>query len=129
MKEYKYKEVKKIVCGKKHTVIIPEKHSRIDKLVFETIDLNAWDSYANLTNYHTTCLILKKGEKEWETLYQGLTRKFKINGEYVGGIGIYNILFQLETERVRNNFIKKAEIKELKDKIKRDSQRLKELEK
>lgn len=124
MKEYKFKEEIKIVNNQKHEVIIPEKHSTIDALILKTIDLNAWDDWANITNWHTLCMVLRKGEKVWETLYDGSTREFKINGVYIGHTGIFNILFQLESEKVKNRYEKKAEIKELEDRIKKDTKRL-----
>lgn len=127
MKEYKYTKEERTVNGKKYNVIIPDKHSTIDALIFETEDLNAWDSYANITRYRTICLTLRKGEKEWETLYDGPTRLFKLNGDYIGIYGIFNLLFQLESEKVRERITKREKIKELKDRISRDSKRLKEL--
>lgn len=128
MKEYNISEKIKKVNNEKHIVVIPEKHSNIKALILETRDLNAWDDWANITNYHTLCMVLKKGEKEWETLHDGSTHTFKINGVYAKGVGILNVLFLLETEKVRNNFIKKTEITNLKNRIKKDSKRLKKLQ-
>jgi hypothetical protein len=127
MKEYTYKEKILTINKVKHKVIFPENHSSIDALFYKVVDLNAWDDYANITNWHTLCMVLRKGKKEWEKIYEGSTRNFKINGKIIGTCGIFNLLFQLENEKVRNEIKKKAEIKELKDRIKTDTQRLKTL--
>lgn len=124
MKEYKFKEEIKIVNNQKHEVIIPEKHSTIDALILKTINLNAWDDWANIPNWHTLCKVLKKGEKDWETLYDGSTRGFKINDIIVRSLGIYNVLYLLENRKVRNNIFKKEQIKELENRIKKDTKRL-----
>ena len=128
MKNYTYKETTRIINKQKHTAIIPDKHSTIDALILETKDLNAWDSWANITRYHTLCLILRKGERKWETIYDGPTHSFAVNGTYLGNVGIYSVLFQLENEKTRNSYRKKAEIKELKDRIKKDTKRLQKLQ-
>ena len=125
MKEYNYKEKKRIVKNKKYNAIIPDEHSTISALIFETKDLNAWDDYANITNYHTLCMIQKKGKREWEVLYDGATREFKLNGVHLGCAGIFSVLYQLETQKVRHDLHRKAEIKQLKDRIKKDSRTLK----
>lgn len=127
MKEYKYKESKRKINGIKHDVIIPEKHSTIQALILETKDLNAWDDYANITRWHTLCMVLKKDEKEWETIYDGSTRGFNINDKSLGGSGIFPALLQLEKKFIREREYKKEEIKEIKDRMKKDVKRLKEL--
>ena len=127
MKKYEYKEKILTINKEKHHVILPENHSGIDALFYKVVDLNAWDEWANITNWQTICMVLRKGKKEWEKIYSGTTRNFNINGVRLGSCGIFNVLFQLENEDVRNDIIKKTEIKELKERIKRDTKRLKEL--
>lgn len=127
MKEYNYKEKILTINKVKHEVILPENHSTIDALFCKTINLNADDDWANITHWHTLCMVRRKGKREWEKLFSGDTRDFKINGLSIGNSGIFTILFQLENEDVRNDIIKKARIKELKDRIKKDTKRLKEL--
>lgn len=127
MKEYKYKKEKRIIKHKEYNVIVPDKHSTIKALVFETKDLNADDDWANITRYYTLCMILEKGESEWVTLYDGVSRSFTINGKNIFGHGIYNLLFQLESDKVRKRIFIKAEIERLEYSITRDSIRLKEL--
>lgn len=107
MKEYKYTEVKRIINGKKYNVIIPEKHSTIDALLYEVKDLNAWDQWANISNYHTLCMVLRKGEKRWENLYNGSSSYFELNGINMKNKGIYHVLVQLEKKEIRDRIIKK----------------------
>jgi hypothetical protein len=74
-------------------------------------------------------MILEKDKKKWKTIFDGSTRDFRINGLSIGNSGIFTILFQLEDEKIRNNFLKKAKIKELKNRIKEDTKRLQLLRK
>ena len=127
MKTYKYKQTKRKINGIKHTVIIPEKHTVIQALVLETIDLNAWDDYANITCYHTTCLILEKNSKDWKTIYNGLTESFKIDNNKMYSHGYFLVLFELETEKFKQKYYKKEKIKLLKHNIKKYTSELKEL--
>jgi hypothetical protein len=129
MKEYIYKEKIVTINKVKQKVIFPENHSGIDALFYKVVDLNAWDDWANITNWHTLCMILEKDKKKWKTIFNGSTRDFRINGLSIGNSGIFTILFQLEDEKIRNNFLKKAKIKELKNRIKEDTKRLQLLRK
>ncbi len=128
MKYYKFVEKNSVIKGHIHKVIIPEKHSTIDAMVLETKDLNAWDSWANITRYHTICLVKNKGENKWDTLYDGLTSSFSVNGIFPENTGVNHILFLLEKESVRNRITKRQRIKELKNRIKKDTWELKEIQ-
>ena len=129
MKEYKYKAEKRIVKGKKYDVIIPKNHSKITHLIYETIDINANDSYANISRWHTTCMVIRFGKTKWEILYDGNRGGFYLNGESMLDGGIFNILFQLESRKVRSLYLRIELIKFLQVRIKKDSQKLKRLEK
>lgn len=128
IKEYKYIEKRETFKKVTHTVLYPKNHSTIQALVFNVVDLNWGDDWANITNWHTLCMVLRKGETEWKTLFDGKSREFKINNDYIGH-SVFEVLFQLEKEHIRTRLLKNAEIRTLKKRIKEDTKYLKELTK
>jgi hypothetical protein len=127
-KEYKYTEKSVQIKGKKYNGIFPEKHSVIDGLIFEVVDENADDTWANIPDYHTFCAIKRKGEKKWEIIFEGKSYDFEVNGIKLGTMnGIYDALFELEDKNIRDKTILDNEIVFLKKRIKEDTKRLKEL--
>lgn len=126
-KEYEYKEEEVIIDGYKYIGIFPEIHSRIKGLVVLTVDLNADDDYANITDWHTISFVLYKKSKNWKKVYQGRPSNFNINGKFPSSMGFYDVLFMLETNKVRKQLEKEHEICYLKNVIKKDIKRLKQL--
>lgn len=123
-----------ILDGKKYYANLPKSHSRVKGIVLQTFNANTWEEewWRDITDYRTTCYVLWKGSKDWKKEYEGESKNFDIEGENLrerGCSGIYSILFELETDEVRNEFLRKQEVKELKKEIKEKSKRLEELAK
>ena len=70
-----------------------------------------------------------KGKKKWEKIFAGRGTKFVFEGVEISTLkdGIYPVLFKLESEEVRNEYIRKAEIKDLRKRVRDDRKRLEEL--
>jgi hypothetical protein len=112
--EYKYKEKKVKIQGKEYVAVFPLKHSAVKGVVSECINKNAGDSYANISDYHETLFVLKKGENAWKKLYEG--KKNECPKEYELE-GYFPLLFSLETDSFRKKWTKNREIKSLKKRI------------
>ena len=129
-KTYTGSEEEVTLDGEKYSAYFPKNHSRVKGIVLHSYNANAWDTWANIPDYRTICHVLWKGSKEWKKEYEGRSRDFDIRGEEinVGAFdGIYPILFGLESDEVKDEFLKKHEIRCLKERIKSDSKRLEEL--
>ncbi len=117
-KEYKYSEKDVKISGWTYKAVFPEKHSTVDGLIYHSYNTNAGDSWANIPNWQVLCFVLQKGKKEWKCLYGGPASDFPYP------TGIYPILFALESKKVREKFLKKKEVSELKKEIREKSKRL-----
>jgi hypothetical protein len=114
------------IDDKTYTAHYPANHSNIDGIILETWDDNADDRpWANITRYMTICYVLRKGEKDWEKIYEDETCKFKINDMRVGH-NLKNVLYALEDESVRRKIDKEDRIERLKESIQEAEENIQE---
>jgi hypothetical protein len=128
-KGYKgYKKGKKVkINGEVFETHSPKNHTVIDGVIYKTWDANAWDDYANISDWQAICFIKRKKGKLWEKLYKGRLGQFAIAGEAIKGHGLHYIYFLLETPATRKRLIKEARISFLKKEKKKIEKELKEL--
>ena len=128
MKEYKLDKKTVRINGQSYEGHFPEAHSKVKGVVYRVTNLNAWDKYANIANWHTTCFVLWKDREKWERIYDGPQEDFEINNQTVRtAAGLYEILFMLESERVRNGVLRKKEVADLRRERKKIDKKLEEL--
>lgn len=129
-KEYRYSNLNVNIGGVQHTAAVVENHSTIDSIIYTTKNENFCDGYANIPRWHTTCIVKWKGKNSWETLHDGPSHEFRFNGEKLyspQGIGLFPLLFALESGTAKQEYLRKQEISTLHSEISEKQRRLEEL--
>lgn len=108
IKDYKCIKKEVEVFGKTYSAFFPDNHTNIKSIIYENRDLNAGDSYANISRYHITLLVLRKGAKSWETEYAGLKREYRGSLDFDSGLN--GLLLGLEDESARRKILAESEV-------------------
>jgi len=116
-----------LIENRTYEAFFPEKHSAIEGIVCESKDRNYHDVFAIQPDFHTTCYIKEKGADEWNLLYQGPSRKFKIDGERIENKELFSILLALESPEIKNEYHKMKQAESLLDEIEAKQKELIEL--
>jgi len=122
-KEYKYKEVKEKIDKQICDVIYVEDHSKVDAIYYHWWDGNAddiRDGWANRHDWHFEFYVKYKDDEKWTKMPDEPWQLYK-------GLGIFRLLFALESDKVRNKIERQYRIKELKSIIKNSEKELEEL--
>jgi len=122
VRHYKLPKKEVEIQGDKYTAVFPEDHSRIKGLVYHSQEMISRGT--GIRNWSVRCFIQKKDEENWGRIFHGDYDRFEINGIRCDS-ELGNLLFQLETEQVRQEHYQKIE--RLEKRIKSDTERLKDL--
>jgi hypothetical protein len=113
--KYEYKEKGVTTHGGTHKACFPKNHTNVDGVILNCFNLNAGDSYANITRNQLEVYLLEKGKNNWEKHYVGLASQY--NGELNVRNGLFQFLFSLEDKSFQRDFTKKAKISGLEKEI------------
>ena len=108
--EYKYRRVK--VDDIEYEASYPQGHGRINGIIYYWKDLNAYDDWANVSDYKLTFYIKYKGDRKW-TKIEG--KEYETT--YWRYAGLNRLLFNLESDEVKREMIKNKRISELQEEI------------
>lgn len=112
------------VFGEKYTASFPRNHTNVQAIVLDCKDLNAGDSYANISRYYLKIFVLEKGRTQWKNVYCGLKK------DYHGDLdisGTLPLLFSLEDLSFRRRWLRQNKIKKLRGTISESQKQLDEL--
>ena len=120
------------IDGREYGATMVFNHSTLDGLISETKDLNYDPGWSNITKWHTTIYILKKGVKKWELFYNGPAFQCTVEHD-----GFFYTLKDFENEKVkaqesireykRSIDDHKKSIEDIKNQIKLHNKKIKEL--
>jgi len=127
---------KEVIIGnggreRRYSAYFPRKHSTVDAIVCENRNINAWDDWANITDYRMLFYIRWKWGKDWEEVCEhprfGIPAEIKPS-EFKG---LDWVLAQLDRPEVKSQLEseRKQMISELKKDISDSTRQLEELEK
>lgn len=125
MKKYQGKEKKVQFNGREVTAFFVKNHSRLKGLVFEWIDANHDDEWANISRWVRYFGVMEKDSKEWKMI-PGQHPDYMWASK---GMGIFQVLHCLELPNVRNKIETEDQISELKDTLKYALKEIKSKEK
>ena len=125
--KYIYLKEKVSLEGETYEAMYPEKHSRVKGLIFRTVDKNNYNGWGAIPWVHTKCFVLWKGKKNWEKIFDGHPSEFNLGNFNAKNGGYFPLLFELESEKIRDNYLRKQEIKTIKREIKQKTGRLENL--
>ncbi len=83
------------ISGKEFDAFYPKTHSRLKGIVYSRCNLNSSDPWANIPKWETCFYIKKKGEKYWEKQEDSCLYH---------GIGLFKILFSLESDEEKERY-------------------------
>ena len=114
-----------IIKGQILKFFYPKKHSTVESIYFEIINNNAWDDYANITDYRVYLYIIYKNKKV-------PVIKFHDNKESVSEYRhktFNDVLFDLEKNEIKEKKLNSIRKKILKNEIKYLKKKLSSCEK
>ena len=122
MIQYQYKEKKVKFNGRDINAFFVKNHSRLKGVIFEWIDANHDDEWANISKWVRHFGIMEKGSNKWKMIegqhpdYKWATR----------GLGIFSVLHGLELDNVRKKIEAEDNIVAIEKRIAELEQDLKE---
>ncbi len=108
IKDYECIKKEVEVFGHTYQAFFPDDHTNIKAIIYDCRDKNAEDPYANISRWHVTLLVLRKGAKKWEAEYVGLKEDYRGSLDFNSGLNA--LLLGLEDESARRKIIAEGEV-------------------